>query len=95
MHRPYVLVLLLLVSASRLAVGQELLERISPDDLAAVKAAQAQRALSRLGYYQGPQDGRSSPALEGALKAYQKEQGLPVTGQMDAQSSARLAIYAQ
>ncbi|MCE3288376.1 MAG: Localization factor PodJS [Caulobacter sp.] len=58
-------------------------------------AAQAQRALSRLGYYQGPQDGRSSPALEGALKAYQKEQGLPITGQMDAQSSARLAIYAQ
>ncbi|MDO9335307.1 MAG: peptidoglycan-binding protein [Caulobacter sp.] len=58
-------------------------------------AAQAQRALSRLGYYQGPQDGRASPALEGALKAYQKDKGLPVTGQMDAQSSASLAIYAQ
>ncbi|MDB5468930.1 MAG: Localization factor PodJS, partial [Caulobacter sp.] len=58
-------------------------------------AAQAQRALSRLGYYQGPQDGKASPALEGALKAYQKDKGLPVTGQMDAQSSATLAIYAQ
>ncbi len=58
-------------------------------------AAQAQRALSRLGYYQGPQDGRASPALEGALKAYQKDKGLPVSGQMDAQSSATLAIYAQ
>lgn len=58
-------------------------------------AAQAQRALSRLGYYQGPQDGRSSPALEGALRAYQKDKGLPVTGKMDAQSSSTLAIYAQ
>ncbi len=58
-------------------------------------AAQAQRALSRLGYYQGPQDGRASPALQGALKAYQKDKGLPVTGQMDTQSSASLAIYAQ
>ncbi|WP_271068691.1 peptidoglycan-binding protein [Caulobacter sp. NIBR1757] len=58
-------------------------------------SAQAQRALSRLGYYQGPQDGKASPALEGALKAYQKDKGLPVTGQMDAQSSSSLAIYAQ
>ena len=58
-------------------------------------AVQAQRALSRLGYYNGPQDGRSSPALEGALKAYQKDKGLPVTGQMDAQSTSSLAIYAQ
>ena len=58
-------------------------------------AAQAQRALSRLGYYQGPQDGKASPALEGALKAYQKDKGLPVTGKMDGQTSPALAIYAQ
>ncbi|HYE45399.1 MAG TPA: peptidoglycan-binding protein [Caulobacter sp.] len=57
--------------------------------------AQAQRALSRLGYYQGPQDGRASPALDGAVRAYQRDQGLPVTGQMDAQTTSRLAIYAQ
>lgn len=58
-------------------------------------AAQAQRALSRLGYYQGPQDGKASPALDGAVRAYQRDQGLAITGQMDAQTTARLAIYAQ
>lgn len=58
-------------------------------------AAQAQRALSRLGYYQGPQDSKASPALEGAIRAYQRDQGLAITGQMDAQTTARLAIYAQ
>jgi localization factor PodJL len=58
-------------------------------------AAQAQRALSRLGYYQGPQDGRPSPALTGAVKAYQRDQGLRATGELDAQVTSRLAIYAQ
>lgn len=58
-------------------------------------ASKAQRALSRLGYYQGPQDGRSSPALVGAIKAYQRDQNLPATGALDAQTSASLAIYAQ
>ncbi len=40
----------------------------------------AQRALSRLGYYQGPTDGAASPALNYAIAAYQKDQGLPATG---------------
>jgi localization factor PodJL len=57
--------------------------------------AQAQKALKRLGYYQGPDDGKASPALDGAVRAYQRDQGLPVTGRMDAQTTARLAIYAQ
>ncbi|MBX3480197.1 MAG: SEL1-like repeat protein [Caulobacter sp.] len=64
-------------------------------DPAGGAASKAQRALSRLGYYQGPQDGRSSPALVGAIKAYQRDQNLPATGALDAQTSASLAIYAQ
>ncbi|MBI1407273.1 MAG: Localization factor PodJS [Caulobacter sp.] len=64
-------------------------------DPAGGAASKAQRALSRLGYYQGPQDGRASPALVGAIKAYQRDQNLPATGALDAQTSASLAIYAQ
>ena len=60
-----------------------------------VGAAIAQRALSRLGYYQGPTDGSPSPALKGAIAAYQRDQGLPVTGVPDTALSQRLAVIAQ
>jgi len=53
----------------------------------------AQRALSALGYYQGPTDGSSSPAIRLALSAYQHDQGLPASGQADAATVARLAAY--
>ena len=43
----------------------------------------AQKALSRLGYYQGPSDGVASPALKLAIAAYQHDQGMPQTGVLD------------
>lgn len=55
----------------------------------------AQKALSRLGYYQGPQDGVSSPALRLAISAYQRDQGLSTTGKADPALVARLAAFAQ
>lgn len=55
--------------------------------------AQAQKALSRLGYYQGPQDGSPSAALAGAIRAYQRDQSLTPTGQLDAGTLARLSPY--
>ena len=58
-------------------------------------AAIAQRALSRLGYYQGPTDGSPSPALKMAIQAYQRDQGLPATGVPDSTLSQRLAVIAQ
>jgi localization factor PodJL len=58
-------------------------------------AAIAQRALSRLGYYQGPTDGSPSAALKGAIAAYQRDQGLPATGVPDTALSERLAVIAQ
>jgi localization factor PodJL len=58
-------------------------------------AAIAQRALTRLGYYQGPTDGSPSPALKLAIQAYQRDQGLPATGTPDAALSQRLAVIAQ
>lgn len=49
----------------------------------------AQRALSRLGYYRGPQDGAKSPALGMAIQAYQRDNGLPATGAVDSALAAR------
>lgn len=53
----------------------------------------AQRALSALGYYQGPTDGSTSPAIRLALSAYQHDQGLPASGQADSATVARLSAY--
>ncbi|MDP3660451.1 MAG: peptidoglycan-binding protein [Phenylobacterium sp.] len=53
----------------------------------------AQRALSRLGYYQGPRDGSSSPALQMAIAAYQRDQGFVATGALDEVTIARLAVF--
>jgi localization factor PodJL len=57
--------------------------------------AQAQRGLSRLGYYQGPYDGVGSPALSLAIAAFQRDQGLPATGALDPTVNQRLAAAAQ
>ncbi len=65
--------------------------------LAAVSSAgavaTAQRALSRLGYYRGPTDGVPSPALQGAVSQYQRDQGLTATGALDQTTVARLSVF--
>jgi localization factor PodJL len=53
--------------------------------------AAAQRGLSRLGFYQGPADGVSSPALRRAIAAYQREQGMIPTGSPTADLLAKLS----
>ena len=53
----------------------------------------AQRALNQLGYYQGPTDGAASPALKLALAAYQRDNGLPVSGAPDPATVGKLAVF--
>jgi localization factor PodJL len=53
----------------------------------------AQRALLQLGYYQGPTDGVSSPAIHGAIQAYQRDQSLPQTGDLASATLDKLAVY--
>jgi len=50
----------------------------------------AERALNQLGYYQGPTDGSTSPAIHLAIAAYQRDQGLPITGSPDPATLAKL-----
>lgn len=57
--------------------------------------ATAQRALSSLGYYQGPKDGVSSPALRMAIQAYQRDQNLPASGALDGETLSRLSAFAR
>ncbi|WP_409035312.1 peptidoglycan-binding protein [Phenylobacterium sp.] len=53
----------------------------------------AQRALSRLGYYQGPTDGSASGALKLAVAAYQRDQGMQATGQLDPSTVSKLSVF--
>jgi len=43
----------------------------------------AQQRLKDRGYYAGPVDGVLGPATEAALRTYQRDQGLTVTGRLD------------
>ena len=43
----------------------------------------AQKALSKLGYYKGPEDGANSPALKLAIASYQKTLGEPADGTLN------------
>ncbi len=55
----------------------------------------AQQALSHLGYYQGPRDGVASPALRMAIAAFQRDQGLTASGDVDGETLSRLAASAR
>lgn len=57
--------------------------------------ATAQRALSKLGYYQGPQDGVTSPALQMAIAAYQRDQNIQPSGALDGDTLSRLSTWAR
>lgn len=45
--------------------------------------AQVQENLRRMGYYKGPVDGLTGPSTRAAIRAYQVDRGLQVTGRVD------------
>jgi len=49
-------------------------------ELLPVYTASVQQELARRGYYQGPIDGRLGPETRAAIRRYQQDRGLPVTG---------------
>lgn len=54
----------------------------------------AQRTLATAGYNPGPADGIIGPRTRAALRAFQRDSGLPVTGELDAATAARLNALA-
>lgn len=54
-------------------------DSVNPDSI----VSQVQAALAREGYYHGAIDGSLGPATRNALRRYQQNQGLDVTGRID------------
>jgi len=52
----------------------------------------AQRALARRGYYRGVVDGELGPQSRAAIRAWQADVRLPVTGQLDVRTLRSLAL---
>jgi hypothetical protein len=58
------------------------------DEMASV----VQSALGKRGYYRGPSDGVIGPASRRAVRSFQIDQGLPVTGSIDRKLLGALRI---
>lgn len=56
-----------------------------------LSVSQAQEKLKKLGYYDFAVDGLTGPRTTAALSAFQKDNGLPVTGKLDQATMAALA----
>lgn len=54
-----------------------------PAPMVDTRLLQVQENLRRLGYYKGSVDGVNGPATRNAIRAYQVDRGLPVTGRLD------------
>jgi Putative peptidoglycan binding domain len=52
----------------------------------------AQARLARLGYYSGPIDGDFGPMTSRALRSYQADYGLPITGRLDSRTRESLGV---
>ena len=52
----------------------------------------AQTRLARLGYYPGPIDGDFGPMTSRAIRSYQADYGLPITGRLDRRTRASLGV---
>jgi peptidoglycan hydrolase-like protein with peptidoglycan-binding domain/sporulation protein YlmC with PRC-barrel domain len=57
--------------------------RAVPSAASAMDIRSAQRELKGRGYYSGPVDGVLGARTDGALRAYQRDHGLKVTGRLD------------
>jgi lipid-binding SYLF domain-containing protein len=62
-----------------------------PASAAAYDVKEIQRGLLMLGYDPGPADGEMGPRTQAAIRAYQADQGLAVTGEPSAALQQRLA----
>lgn len=61
-------------------------------EMSADKVKKVQEALKEKGHDPGPVDGILGPQTREALKAFQMANGLSATGQIDAQTSAKLGV---
>jgi peptidoglycan hydrolase-like protein with peptidoglycan-binding domain len=60
------------------------------DKMSAANRRTVQEALHRLGYYQGPVDGKFGPLTRGAIRRFQDSIGAKSTGHLTAAEASRL-----
>lgn len=65
---------------------------ITAPTTAAERVRRLQRALREKGYFQGAVNGVSDAALDGALRRFQADRGLPTTGIVDADTADALEL---
>ena len=70
---------------------RETIDRLRPAAARLPSTAEVQRLLAARGYYAGAVDGVAGPATRSAIRRFQKDAGLPVTGAVDAGLSRALA----
>ena len=63
-----------------------------PESLANESVLQAQKKLTRLGYYKGVVNGMYNQMMRAALWAFQKDEDLPQTGRLDAKTREELNV---
>lgn len=63
-----------------------------PESLANPVVLEAQKKLTRLGYYQGVLDGIYNQLLRAAIWAFQKDEDLPQTGRLDDRTRVELNV---
>jgi putative chitinase len=63
-----------------------------PETLANPAVLEAQKKLTRLGYYKGVLNGIYDQILRAALWAFQKDEDLPLTGRLDARTRSELNV---
>jgi peptidoglycan hydrolase-like protein with peptidoglycan-binding domain len=77
------------------AVKDKVKSKLSRDDkdrpMAAMDVRQAQSSLKAKGFDPGPIDGVFGPRTRAAVEDFQRSEGLMITGQLDAETSARLS----
>ena len=71
--------------------SQSRIDRQHPNNWG-VTVREVQRRLVSLGYYVGGVDGVLGPSTQAALNAFQRDQNLPITGRIDADTLAALQI---
>ena len=64
----------------------------TPESLANPAVMEAQKKLTRLGYYKGVLNGIYDQVLRAALWAFQKDEDLPQTGRLDARTRQELNV---
>lgn len=83
---------LLLLAAGMLSFAPAICQASPPAASGNANVKKAQEVLRSKGFYSGKTDGLEGPQTHAAIRKYQKAEGLPVTGRLDAKTAGKLGV---